>query len=129
MLAKIFHTSWTDEEGRFYSTRFLGGNETTFNKDDFFNICCQQRSVENAAIKSANKLVVFDTDAVITQYYCNMYLGSQDPRIESFVSSDRYDLVLFMTPDVPWVPDGFRWNDDDKTRAVLNSNLMKMYED
>lgn len=127
MLAKIFHTSWTEEEGRYYSTRYMGGNETTFHRDDFFNICCQQRSVENAAIKGANKVVFFDTDAIITQYYCEMYLGEKDERIESFVDVDRYDIVLFLTPDIPWVPDGFRWNSDDQIRSVLNDSLMQMY--
>lgn len=27
-LAKIFHTSWSEEIGRYYSTKYLGGNES-----------------------------------------------------------------------------------------------------
>lgn len=129
MLAKIFHTSWTEEEGRYYSTRYMGANESVFKHDDFFNICCQQRNVELEAMSHANKLTFFDTDAVITQYYCEMYTGSCDDRIETFVDPDRYDTLLFLLPDVPWVPDGFRWQSDSSVRSELNSKLLKMYEE
>lgn len=129
MLAKIFHTSWTEEEGRYYSTRYMGGNEQVYTKDDFFAIAYQQRQVEDDAIRKANKLTFFDTEAVVTQYYCEIYLGSTDPRIEAFVDPNRYDVVLFLAPDVPWVDDGMRFLSDDKTRWELHEKLRKMFVD
>jgi HTH-type transcriptional repressor of NAD biosynthesis genes len=127
ILAKHYNTAWTEEEGRYYSTRYLGGNEAVFTQDDFFNICCDQRQVENKALRSANKLVFFDTDSVITQYYCELYLGSPYPRIESFVDPSRYDYLLYMAPDVEWVADGFRFKNEQEERNRLNEKLLNMY--
>lgn len=126
-LAKIFNTAWTEEEGRFYSTRYLGGNESVFTPADFFNICCEQREAEEKALRGANKIVFFDTDAVITQYYCNLYLGAPNPAIETFCDSSRYDYLLFMRPDVAWVADGFRFKSEQEERLRLHDELLKMY--
>lgn len=128
MLAKIFFTSWAHEEGRYYSTKYMGGNELVFNEDDFYKICWEQRILEDQALRASNKIVFFDTDAVITQFYCEMYLGKQNPSIETMVDSNRYDVVLFLKPDVKWVDDGFRWNNDDSTRMRLHNKLKEMYE-
>jgi HTH-type transcriptional regulator, transcriptional repressor of NAD biosynthesis genes len=38
------------------------------------------------------------------------------------------DLVLFLSPDVRWVADGFRWNEDEKLRWWLHEELMTMYK-
>lgn len=129
MLAKIFVTSWAHEEGRFYSTKYLGGNESTFDEDDFFKICWEQRLLEDQALRNSNKIVFFDTDAVITQYYCEMYLGKQNPNIESMIDPKRYDIVLMLLPDVKWVADGFRWNQEQETRNNLHNKLKQMYID
>jgi HTH-type transcriptional repressor of NAD biosynthesis genes len=129
MLAKIFFTSWAREEGRYYSTKYFGGNENVFELNDFYNICWEQRQIEEHALRTANKIAFFDTDAVVTQFYCEMYLGEKNPAIETMVDKNRYDLLLMMTPDVKWVADGFRWNNDDKIRMDLHNKLKQMYID
>lgn len=129
MLAKTFHTSWAREEGRYYSTKYFGGNEDVFSIDDFFNIGWEQRQIEDHAFRNANKIVFCDTDAIITQYYCEMYMGEQNPKLEVFVDPNRYDLVIMMKPDVKWVDDGFRWNSDSEKRWALHEKLKKMYLD
>ena len=129
MLAKIFHTSWAREEGRFYSTKYFGGNEDVFEVDDFLKICWEQREIEDHAVKTANQITFFDTDAVVTQFYCNMYLGEHNPKIETFVDPTLYDKVLFLTPSVKWVSDGFRWNDNDSVRWNLHEELKEMYRE
>ena len=128
-LAKIFHTSWAEEEGRFYSTKYFGGNESVFEPDDFYSICWEQKQIDARAIKAANKIAFFDTDAVVTQFYCKMYLGEHNPKIETMIDPGAYDLVLFMEPDVKWVADGFRWNDKDKVRRELHGELLEMYKE
>jgi len=129
MLSKIFNTSWAREEGRYYSTKYLGKNESVFKPEDFFNICIEQRQAEERALQHANKIVFFDTDAVITQFYCELYLGITNPKIETFVDKDRYDILLMLKPDVQWVDDGFRWNDDMETRVTLHNRLKQMFID
>jgi HTH-type transcriptional repressor of NAD biosynthesis genes len=128
MLAKIFFTSWAREEGRFYSTKYMGGNEGVFELEDFFYISWEQRQIDDHAIRTANKIVFFDTDAVITQYYCQLYMGKENPKIESLIDPNRYDVVLFLKPDVKWVDDGFRWNSDQNDRLRLHNELLTMYK-
>lgn len=127
MLAKVHNTSWAREEGRYYSSKYFGGNEEVFIKEDFFNICWEQRQVEEHAFKTSNKVVFCDTDAVVTQYYCKLYLGQENPLIESFVDSSSYDIVFLMKPDVKWVADGFRFKAEQEERIRLHEELKTMY--
>jgi HTH-type transcriptional repressor of NAD biosynthesis genes len=126
-LAKIFHTSWSEEVGRDYSKNYLGGNESVFTMEDFGRIAYMQYEADMDALRKANKIVFYDTDAVVTQYYSELYLGGLSERVESFVDSTRYDKVLIFTPSVKWVADGLRWNKDQKTRNDLHSRLFTMY--
>lgn len=128
-LAKMYHTSWAEEEGRYYSTRFLGGNEQVFEKRDFELIVYQQYEKDMQALRDSNKIVFYDSDALITQYYLGLYLGQHSETIDKFIEPNRYDKVLFMTPSVKWVPDGFRWNSEDETRWELHAKLKNMYHE
>lgn len=127
-LAKIFHTSWAEEEGRYYSARYLGGNEEVFALEDFGNIAIEQYQAENHALKTSNKVVFFDTDAVVTQFYSDLYLNKESDLVENFIDSSRYDLVLCFAPDVKWIDDGLRWNSDDRVRRELHKKLKLMYK-
>jgi len=126
-LAKIFYTAWSEEFGRYYSDMYLGGNETIFTTKDFENICFKQYEQDMNALNKANKVVFFDTDAVITEYYANLYIGNTSDIIKSFIDPTRYDLVLFMRPDVTWVDDGKRFMGEEKKRWELHKILLNMY--
>lgn len=128
-LAKIYYTSWSEEVGRYYSERYLGGDEDAFVDDDFKRICSLQYESDMDALHNANKICFFDTDATITQYYCEMYLGHQNPAIEGYVDPSRYDIVLFLTPEVEWVDDGLRFLGEQKQRESLHSKLLNMYRE
>jgi len=129
-LGKIFHTSWTEEWGRHYPDKYLGGNDKLLRVEDFFNIAYEQsRIFDEEAMKAANRIVFFDTDAVVTQFYCELYTGAQNPDVERFVDPSKYDVVLMLTPDVKWIPDGMRWNSDLAKRMNLHRKLRKMYKD
>jgi len=129
MLAKIFFTSWAREEGRYYSEKYFGRNETVYELDDFLQISWEHRQVENHATRTANKIVFIDTDAVVTQYYCQMYMGKENPKIESLIEPNRYDLILLMNPDVKWVADGLRFSGEQEQRIALHERLRRMYQD
>jgi HTH-type transcriptional repressor of NAD biosynthesis genes len=128
-LAKIFNTSWSEEYGRHYSRDFMGGNEALFRPDDFARICQIQRDQDEDALKNANKIVFFDTDAVVTQFYCEIYMGHSSPAIEEFVDHQKYDAVLMLKPSVKWIPDGLRFKGDQKEREFLYEKLCYMYVD
>lgn len=126
-LSKIFYTSWSDEVGRRYVNEYLGGNENFFTDDDFGAIAYFQHEQDLKAINSANKIVFFDTDAVITDYYSRLYMGHENVNVQKFINPDKYDLVLFLTPEVKWVDDGQRKNPEN--RDGLDTLLTDMYMD
>jgi len=128
-LAKIFHTSWSEEYGRYYSADYLGGNENLFQLADFARIAGIQDTQDKKALKGANRIVFFDSDAVVTQYYCEMYLGQPNPLIESLIDPQKYDLVLMMSPTVNWVDDSLRFMGKQEDRERLHKKLLYMYLD
>ena len=127
-LGKIYHTSWSEEYGRYYSKDFLGGNEKVFQKNDFFKIAQIQNWQDKKATETANKIVFVDTDAVVTQYYCNMYTGGFNRALECYIDNTKWDLILAIAPTVPWVADGLRWNNKTERRCDLHNMLMNMYK-
>jgi HTH-type transcriptional repressor of NAD biosynthesis genes len=127
-LAKIFHTSWSEEWGRHYPDKYLGGNDKLLSTEDFFRIAFEQQLQDEHALRTANKIAFFDSDAVVTQFYCKMYTGRHNADIEKFVDPDKYDVVLALSPNVRWVPDGMRWKSEQKERVSLHNKLMKMYD-
>jgi len=130
ILAKIYHTSWSEEYGRFYSRDHLGGNEELFEAKDFAKVASiQQDQDEQKALRSANRICFFDSDAVVTQYYCDLYMGAPNPFVETFVDPQKYDVVLFMAPTVGWIADGLRFKSDQKERERLHNKLLYMYYD
>lgn len=128
-LAKMYHTSWSEEIGRYYSERYLGGDETAFRDPDFHRIAYLQYENDLDVVRHANRVCLFDTDATITAYYAEIYLGHSVPAVEQYVDANRYDLVLFMTPEVKWVADGLRFLGEQKKREDLHRRLLQMYRD
>lgn len=128
-LAKIFHTSWSEEVGRYYADRFIGGNENLFVEEDFIKIAQQQREQDEHALKTANKIAFFDTDALITNYYAEVYLENKIPEVEKMINNSFYDYVFIMSPSVPWVSDGQRFLSDDKVRWEHYYKLIDMYRE
>jgi len=128
-LAKIYHTSWSEEYGRYYSQDFLGGNEELFSIEDFARIASIQQTQDEHALRTANRVCFFDTDAVVTQYYCHLYTKSHNPLVYSFVNPQKYDVVLMMGPAVGWVDDGLRFKGEQAERERLHKKLVYMYQD
>jgi len=126
-LAKIYHTSWTEEEGRYYNEKYLGGNEDVYTVEDFERIAYLQRELEYHALKTANKVTFFDTGALVTQFYLDMFLNTKSDLIDKFIDPNRYDLVLLFKPDVEWVDDGYRRSSGIEVREDLHTKLKNMY--
>ncbi len=126
-LAKLYHTSWSEEVGRNYAQRYLGGNEEIFTDEDFHRITIQQFEQDLDVMKSANRVVFFDTDATITQYYSELYMGHQNANIDNYINPDRYDVVILLKPDVKWVSDGQRLNGEQERREKLHAHLKSLY--
>ncbi len=126
-LAKLFNTSWSEEVGRYYAEHYLGGDETIYTDEDFARMAYLQAEQDFQAMRNANKVCFFDTDAVVTDYYSELYMGHRSHLVEAFISPEKYDVLLYLAPDVKWVADGQRLNGDQARREKLNSRLLDMY--
>lgn len=126
-LAKLYNTSWSEEVGRYYAEHYLGGDETIYTDGDFARMAYLQAEQDFQAMRTANKVCFFDTDAVVTDYYSELYMGHRNHLVEAFIDPEKYDVLLYLSPDVKWVADGQRLNGDQARREMLNSRLLDMY--
>jgi HTH-type transcriptional regulator, transcriptional repressor of NAD biosynthesis genes len=126
-LAKLYNTSWSEEVGRYYARDYLGNDETIFTNADFGRIAHLQYEQDYQALRSANRVCFFDTDATYTDYFSELYLGNRNPLVEAYIDPSRYDMLLFLLTDVRWVNDGQRLNGDQERRKMLSERLLGMY--
>ena len=115
--------------GRYYAQNFLGGDETIYTDEDFGRMAYLQAEQDYHAMRTANKVCFFDTDAVVTNYYSELYMGHRNKLVEAYIDPDKYDVLFFLTPDVKWVDDGQRLNGSQERREMLNNRLVDMYRE
>lgn len=60
-----------------------------------------------AALRRANKVLIEDTDAAMTQVWSDMLSETRDPEIDAFWRAP--DLYVVCDVDGPWIDDGQRW--------------------
>lgn len=60
-----------------------------------------------AAKRQANRVLIEDTDAAMTQIWADMLGHPRDPAVEAFWTAP--DLYVVCDVDTPWVDDGQRW--------------------
>ena len=109
-LANRFNTNYIDEARRDISER--SGTDLLMLSEDFTEILLQHKLNEIKAVENSNKVLFIDTDALVTQFYMSFL---DDPGIEknralsdAIDALNRYDLILFLEPDVEFVQDGDR---------------------
>lgn len=124
-LAKIFNTEYVPEIGRQYSE----SRKDQFDIASFDKLAIDHMSAVRKAEKIANTVLFVDTEAVVTQYYLDMYMNSYSPFIDSIAKHFKYDMIYFLMPDTKWVDDGYRVNNDPKIREELNNKLLNMFND
>jgi HTH-type transcriptional repressor of NAD biosynthesis genes len=121
-LAKIYNTTYVSEYGRLVCEE-LGGCDGIIVKEDNHKIAYGHKLEEYKAIEKANKLVFIDTEAIVTQFYSNLYNNEHQPLLDEVAKLQDYDLWLYFEPDVKWVNDGLRVHGDDAIRVHNNQHL------
>lgn len=126
-LAKVFNTSYVEEAGR-YVCEDAGGIEN-MTPNDYFNILFHHKELERNRLKDANKVLLIDTDALITLFYYLLEYKDSPEYNEKFQDIaeyitylNDYDLYLFLEPDVPFVRDITR---SDGTNREYNNEFLK----
>lgn len=122
-LATLFNTSYVEEYGRTFYER-LGGCEGITIEEDYPEIAFEHKYHEKVQLQKANKILFIDTDATVTQYFSEAYLGKSQPILDEIINLQKYDLWLFLEPDVKWVDDGTRSFGEEEVRRK-NNKLLK----
>jgi NadR type nicotinamide-nucleotide adenylyltransferase len=109
-LAAHFGTVFVPEYGRTYCEQ----HGTDLDNADLVKIGQTQAAMAAAAAGKASRMLILDTDPLMTAVWSDMMLGTRDPWFAAF---DNYaDLYLLLDTDLPWIDDGTRIYGDDATR-------------
>jgi len=128
-LANIFNTTSAWEYGRDYVFSHLGGDEMALQYSDYDKIALGHAQYIDFAIKYANKVAFIDTDFVTTQAFCKKYEGREHPFVQALIDEYRFDLVILLENNTPWVADGLRRLGSDADRKSFQNLLVSMLEE
>jgi len=120
-LACYFNTNYVEEYGRELCEKVGTGQP---HASYYPQIVYGQKTREFEAGLTANKILIVDTEAIVTQYYANLYEDMDFSEIDAIIDGQHYDLMIFLEPDVEWVDDGLRAHGNQLEREN-NSNTLK----
>lgn len=109
-LVMHFNTTLVPEYGRTYTDAF--GMHVS--ADDLRRIARGHCAMTAAAKRHANKILVCDTDPVLTAVWADMLLGQRPADLD--IVAEPSDLYLLTDIDFPWVDDGTRYFADRAIR-------------
>lgn len=128
-LASLFRTKCVLEYGREVCER--AGGEKLMSREDFQEIVFQHSLDIMRTAREANKLLFVDTDQLTTALFSeqNSVTGwTSDLRFVGRIRP-KFDLVLFMEPDVSFIQDGLRNEDRNSLgeRKKYSEKIKEMY--
>lgn len=122
-LAEQYSTVWVPEYAREYLQKKWDEKKEICTLEDLIPIAEGQMTNENHLAKRANKVLICDTDILVTKVYSEAYFdGYCDPVLEKNALKNTYDLYFLTSIDVPWVEDDLR---DRPDQRPLMFNLFK----
>jgi NadR type nicotinamide-nucleotide adenylyltransferase len=105
-LAREFETTWVPEYGRLYCEVGRPAMELTL--VDFEAIAWGQATWEDEAARTANRVLLCDTDLHVTATWSDIVVGQRPGWLTAAARARHYDLVLLLHHDVPWRSDDVR---------------------
>lgn len=127
-LARVYNTSYVEEYGRTYYDRFKDSMSITL-ESDYHEIAFEHKYHERMQARTANKVLFIDTEALVTQYYSELYVGKRLDILTEVAKLQDYDLHIYLEPDVAWVNDGMRVHGDQSIREDNNRKLKRMFDE
>lgn len=107
-LAKHYRTEWVPE----YARGYLDNLTYPYEKHDLITIAHGQLRIEDVWAKTANKLLICDTNLLVIKVWSEFKFGDCDEEIIESLHSRKYDLYLLTYIDVPWEADPQREHPD-----------------
>jgi NadR type nicotinamide-nucleotide adenylyltransferase len=104
-LADAFDTVMVPEYARLHLER----KAAPVTADDMPKIARGQIASEEALARSANRVLICDTDVLSTAIWSDVLFGACAASIAAEADRRTYDLYVLTEPDVPWVGDAVRY--------------------
>jgi HTH-type transcriptional repressor of NAD biosynthesis genes len=124
-LTAAFGTHSVLEVGREYCEYY----NNQLRPSDFDLIAMKHYLKQDDVSYDCNKVMFVDSDAIVTKFYLGMYCEVKDSEVlESIIHKQRYDLVLYLAANTPWVDDGYRFRKDENERREDEKLLISMYK-
>lgn len=109
-LARHFRTTAVPEYARIHLEE-QGGDLA---EADIGRIARGQVALEDALALNANRVLICDTDLVLTTIWSRWLFGGCEDWIEETAARRQYDLYLVTDVDVPWVADQVRYLPEER---------------
>ena len=114
-LAKHYKTNWVPEYAREYLQKKWDIEKKICEKKDLLPIAKGQMQLENSYAKTANRVLICDTDLLETKVYSEAYFnGFCDPILEKYALENQYHLYFLTYIDTPWEADDLRDRPDQR---------------
>ncbi len=113
-LASHFDTVWVPE----YARTVIEQQAGEVSAADMPAIVRGQLASEAALARSANRLLICDTDPLTTAIWSQELFGAVDDEVAEAADRQRYDLTLLCDVDLPWVDDLARYRPDGRPRFL-----------
>ncbi|MBU1915644.1 AAA family ATPase, partial [Patescibacteria group bacterium] len=107
-LAEHYNTTWVPEYGRFFSEGKYTAPAFEWQSAEFVHIAEQQARLEDWLARSANRVLICDTDPFTTSIWHERYLGEPSPEVVALAERRHYDLYILTGDEIPFVQDGLR---------------------
>lgn len=136
-LARTSNSPFSEEYAREYQEKSNVSDEELVVKD-YIRLIQGQYDANSKEINSPanNGLTIFDTDAMVTKVYADMWLNDVDnaqlkPLFDNTIGEELIDLILLIPPVTPYVDDGFRnmTTSDNDSRWAFHRHLLEVVEE
>ena len=111
-LADHYNTIWIPEFARHYLDvkkaiydPFGRSSDEISQPQDIPQIVIGQVATEDSMIEQANKVLICDTNPLMTYVYNKHYFHRSEEWIAEVALKRQYDIYLLTNIDVPWIPD------------------------
>ncbi len=106
VLAQHYNTAWVPE----YAREYIDSLDRPYREEDLLAIANGQVMGENNGVRTANKVLICDTDLLVIKIWQEHKYGKCYQEILDRIKASRYDLYLLTYIDVPWENDPQREN-------------------
>jgi NadR type nicotinamide-nucleotide adenylyltransferase len=103
-LAKHYNTCFVPE----YAREYIDKLKRPYTIDDIITISKSQVDMEDKMALSANKILICDTNLVVTKIWAEHAFAYCPEWILSNIKKRKYALHLLTCPDIPWEADSQR---------------------